>query len=267
MQEICMDQCGWEVLVVQPVQRIVSLVPSQTELLFDLGLNERVVGITKFCIHPNDWFRTKTRIGGTKNPDLEKIDTLNPDLIIANKEENRKEDIEQLAKKFPVWVSDIYTIDDALTMIHQVGRLCQTMENADRIAANISQLFEKLIPPHKTKSAVYLIWRNPWMSVNERTFIHNIMHRCGFENLLLNHPSRYPTLSSDELASLNPELILLSSEPYPFKEKHIAEIKALCPGAKILLVDGEMFSWYGSRLLHAPAYLQQLIERLDREAV
>lgn len=264
MQEKWIDQCGRELQLTQPVQRIVSLVPSQTELLFDLGMNDRVVGITKFCVHPETWFRIKIRVGGTKNPNHDTINALRPDLILANKEENRKEDIERLAQKYPVWVSDIATLNEAIAMIEQVGKLCQATEDAQKMAAHIEQLFDKLIPLQKPQSAVYLIWRNPWMSVNERTFIHDLLLRCGFENLLQNHPSRYPMLSADELESLKPELILLSSEPYPFKEKHIAELQELCPSANVQLVDGEIFSWYGSRLLHAPAYLQKLIESLDK---
>ncbi len=125
-------------------QRIVSLVPSQTELLYSLGLDDRVVGITKFCVHPEEWFRTKTRVGGTKTVHIDKVLSLAPNLVIANKEENVKEQVEAIAEKVPVWVSDINNLSDAYHMIAEIGRLTDTEEKASSLAADINRRFTKL---------------------------------------------------------------------------------------------------------------------------
>lgn len=250
------DQMGRQVALPFPPRRIVSLVPSQTELLYDLGLGERVVGITRFCVHPESWFRSKPRVGGTKQVRVERIEALRPDLIIGNKEENDREQIELLAQRYPVWMSDIKTLDDALQMIQQVGQLTDTVEQALRLVRNIRAAFAECRPPSTTRTA-YFIWRNPWMVAAADTFIQEMMREAGMDNVFA-HKQRYPEISLHELAELAPELILLSSEPYPFKEKHMAEIQAACPGALVRLADGEMFSWYGSRLLYSPGYFAGL---------
>ena len=242
--------------------RIVSLVPSQTELLYDLGLDASVAGITKFCVHPNEWFRTKTRVGGTKQVRRGIIDSLQPDLIIANKEENVKEQVEELAADYPVWVSDIRTLDDALAMIADVGMLTGTAGKADLISKAISAGFRELQSfsaglSHRLRTA-YFIWRNPYMTAGGDTFIHDMLERCGLDNIFSGH-SRYPETNTEELKQLGCELLLLSSEPYPFRQKHIDELQEQLPNTRILLVDGEMFSWYGSRLLKAPGYFEKLL--------
>jgi len=254
------DMLGRELRLPDRPQRIVSLVPSQTELLADLGLDAEVVGITKFCIHPERWFHTKTRIGGTKDVKPERVAALQPDLIIANKEENVREQIEALEAIAPVWVSDIRVLDDALEMIRNIGWITgkadEALELANRIDDGISGISFR-----KRFSTVYGIWREPWMWAGGDTFIHDMLLRCGFDNLLHDRP-RYPERSLESLQMLDPELVLLSSEPYPFQEKHIAEVQAVLPDARIVLVDGELFSWYGSRLLHAPEYLAALLQSL-----
>lgn len=247
------DQLGREVHIPASPQRIISLVPSQTELLFYLGLGERVIGITKFCVHPKKWFRSKTRIGGTKQLNFELIRELKPDLIIANKEENNKEDIEQLATDFPVWISDVNHFNDALEMIQLIAQTTNT--NASEMLSVIATEFQQLTPISPTKKTLYLIWKDPYMAAGSETFIHDIMQRYGLENVLPN--SRYPQLTEEAIIELNPELILLSSEPYPFTKSHIPELQQLIPQAEIKLVDGEMFSWYGSRLKLVPAYLKK----------
>lgn len=250
------DQLGTEVKISWPPQRILSLVPSQTELLADLELADRVVGITKFCVHPESWRKTKTIIGGTKNFNFEMIHDLKPDLIIGNKEENYQEGIDQLCSTYPVWMSDIVTVTDALTMIERVGELTGTSEKAAVVTQQIEKalhVIEKLKPVR----TLYLIWRNPWMAAAPGTFIHEMMTLAGLTNCVSQY-QRYPELTNQEIIAANPELILLSSEPYPFQEKHISEIRKICPTAKVLLVDGEMFSWYGSRLTKFPVYIQSL---------
>lgn len=242
---------------------IVSLVPSQTELLFDLGLEEEVKAITKFCIHPKKLFKDKTRIGGTKSLKIEIIKKINPDLIIANKEENVKEQVEELAKTFDVFVTDIKNLDDALEMIKNIGTLTGKTTKALALANNIEKKFQKLseaIAAKRKIRTLYLIWKDPYIAAGENTFINNMMQYCGLENIFTN-AERYPKISLEDLPGSKSaagvcQLILLSSEPYPFKEKHLLEIKSKLPAIKIMLVDGEMFSWYGSRLLKAARYFK-----------
>ncbi|GHA76067.1 ABC-type Fe3+-hydroxamate transport system, substrate-binding protein [Pontibacter akesuensis] len=255
------DQMGHQLTLAQPPQRIMSLVPSQTELLFDLGLADRVVGVTKFCIHPKEQVKQKTIIGGTKNFHFGKIDQLQPDLIIGNKEENYKEGIEQLQEKYKVWMSDIYTLEDALEMLQQLGLLTGTEAKAQELEQQIRVGFEQLEPVQPSIKTAYFIWRKPYMAVGSHNIIDHILQRCGFSNAFANL-QRYPEITPALLQQADPQLILLSSEPYPFKEKHIEEFRELCPQAVVKVVDGEMFSWYGSRLLHAPVYLQQVINEV-----
>lgn len=242
------------------MQRIISLVPSQTELLADLGLEEEVVGITKFCVHPERWFRTKTRIGGTKTVDLEKVKALQPDIILANKEENVKEQIEALEKIAPVYVSNIHTLVEAQTMILDIGKLFGKVAASKAMVAQIREKFQHLKRVNGL-SVAYCIWQKPWMWAGGDTFIHDMLVRTGFENVFKEIP-RYPTEEIAALQERKPDLIFLSSEPFPFKEKHAIALQKELPKAKIVLVDGEMFSWYGSRLLLVPHYLATLIASL-----
>jgi ABC-type Fe3+-hydroxamate transport system substrate-binding protein len=252
------DQMGRQVAVPFPPQRIVSLVPSQTELLFDLGLGARVVGVTKFCIHPPEARTSATVIGGTKNFYLEQIDELEPDLIIGNKEENYQEGIEQLAAKYPVWMSDITTLSESLDMIRRVGLITGRKEQADFMATEIRTSLEQLQMRSEPETAAYFIWRKPYMVAASGTFIDDLLQRAGFCNIF-RELERYPEITAEQLQAASPKHILLSSEPYPFSEKHIAEFQQMCPQATILIVDGELFSWYGSRLRHTAAYIRQLI--------
>lgn len=258
------DQMGREVTFSYPPRRIISLVPSQTELLYDLGLADEVVGQTLFCIHPEAMHKSKPRIGGTKNYKLDKIAALQPDLIIGNKEENEKAGIEELEKHYPVWMSDIQTLDDALDMMTRIGALTHRSDKAREITTKIKQAFDSFKPLTTTPLATaYLIWREPWMAAGHSTFITSMLARLGMQNVFMNETSRYPQFTGEQLASVNPELILLSSEPYPFKEKHISELQQLCPRAKVMLVDGELFSWYGSRLLHSVEYFKRLLLQIN----
>lgn len=266
------DQLHRKIEIPFPPQRIISLVPSQTELLYDLGLPDEVVGITKFCIHPDDWFRSKTRIGGTKKLNFEKIKQLQPDLIIGNKEENDKDQIEELMKLYPVWMSDIYTLKDAQDMISQVGALVGKQQEATHLKLKIESQFQNISHlksnPDSYRDShlnvAYFIWRKPFMAAGGNTFINDMLARCGFTNVFAtNDFTRYPEIDAKQIAEKDPQVILLSSEPYPFKEKHILEFQAICPNAKIVIVDGELFSWYGSRLLHTPLYLKKLKAQLN----
>ncbi len=261
------DQMGRTVELATPPQRIVSLVPSQTELLFDLGLNETVVGVTRYCVHPHFKTQRKTSVGGTKNPDLGLIRQLRPDLILGNKEENRQEDIETLAQEFPVWISDIGSLPDATAMIREVGRLVQNETSADWLAGRIEERFETLaaevVSRTSRRKAAYLIWRKPWMVAGGGTFIHDLLDRTGLDNVFADQ-LRYPECTVEGLVASQAEVVFLSSEPYPFKEIHLPELQILFPHAQILLVNGELFSWYGSRLLRTPAYLRSLMDSSPR---
>ena len=259
------DQMGHLIALQQSPQRIISLVPSQTELLFNLGLGDRIVGITKFCIHPREQIKDNTIVGGTKNFKFDVIDVLKPDLIIGNKEENYKEGIEQLQEKYPVWMSDIYTLEDSLEMMLQLGNLTGTGSRAEELVQTIKTGFDNLKPAPLTIKTAYFIWRDPFMVVGRNNFIDHMLQRCGFSNVFVNL-ERYPEITPEQLQLANPQLILLSSEPYPFKQKHIAEFQELCPQATIKVVDGEMFSWYGSRLTKAPEYLHGVIDDVKRTA-
>ncbi len=251
------DQTGRIVSVPQNPRRIISLVPSQTELLSYLDLNDRVVGITKFCSRPDNWRKQKALVGGTKILKYGVIENLQPDLIIANKEENTQADILRLSENYPVWVSDVNTLDDALDMIVRVGELTQANFRAKDLAQKIRASFAQM-STSAPKSTLYLIWRKPYMAAGKQTFIDDMLGRCGFENVLTE--SRYPELKQSDIKRLNPDLVLFSSEPYPFKEHHLQFMHKLLPYAKLQLVDGEPFSWYGSRLLNSVPYFTKLLE-------
>ena len=249
------DQLNLTILLDSKPKRIVSLVPSQTEFLFDIGLEKEVVGITKFCIYPSHWLKTKTIIGGTKNVDVEKVRSLKPDLIVGNKEENTKENIEELREIAPVWMSDIFDLEDALEMMSSIGEIVGQQEETQELVDNIKGQFDSFKPDNLKLSVLYLIWRKPYIGVANDTFIDDMLKRCGFKNILADQ-TRYPVL--ENLSELNPDVLFLSSEPYPFKEKHIQELHEIFPNAKIKLVDGEMFSWYGSRLSESVDYFKWL---------
>jgi ABC-type Fe3+-hydroxamate transport system substrate-binding protein len=260
MQKTFTDQLGREITINYPPARIVSLVPSQTELLFELGLSEEIAGITKFCIHPAAQFKKKTKVGGTKKLNLELIRSLQPDLIIGNKEENTREDIEALSKEFPVWMSDVTSLEDALVAITQIAALVDRQPEAaylnHLIEAGFRDLQTLALQLGIDKTVAYIIWKDPYMAAGRNTFISDMLNRTGLNNVV--RENRYPELSLNELQDLQPQLVFLSSEPYPFAEKHIAEIQTVLPAAKIMLVDGEIFSWHGSRLVKAVQYLFQL---------
>ncbi len=254
---IFFDQLNREIKLAEKSDlKIVSIVPSQTEFLFDIGLADQIVGITKFCIHPKKYFKSTTKVGGTKTLDIQKIRELQPDIIIANKEENEKSQIEELEKEFPVYISDIYTLDDSYEMMLSLGEILNKTDESIQLVNQIRESFKNL-KHFNNRRVAYFIWRDPWMLASKNTFIDHILEISGHLNVAkeLHSDARYPAIELAELKSLEPFDIYLSSEPYPFKEKHIAELQAEFPLSKIQLVDGEMYSWYGSRLQHTAAYL------------
>jgi ABC-type Fe3+-hydroxamate transport system substrate-binding protein len=273
IQEVT-DQMGRHVTVPLRPQRIISLVPSQTELLFDLGLDEAIVGVTKFCVHPSTLLRAspanplrgKPIIGGTKQFRFELIDQLQPDLILGNKEENYQEGINRLAERYPIWMSDIYNLRDALAMIRQVGEMTGKGPGAERLAGEIAAGFAALRPLSQPLRVAYFIWQKPFMVAGRPTFVDEMLACCGFVNAFAGvGDGRYPEVSEEMICAANLDAVFLSSEPFPFDEKHRAGFAARFPGTAVYLVDGEMFSWYGSRLLPAAGYMQRFTTAVAEE--
>jgi ABC-type Fe3+-hydroxamate transport system substrate-binding protein len=251
------DQLNREVNLSAAPQKIISTVPSQTELLFYLGIEGEIIGISNFCTHPKDKTKSVKKIGGTKKLDVELIKTLKPDLIIANKEENDRGQVEELMDVCPVWISDVNDLPGAISMVESIGEMLNCQNKAKELTSTIFTGFNQIKTAHLNLRVAYLIWRKPYMVAGTRTFINSMLLHCGLTNAF--DTSRYPEVNTAMLIAARPNIILLSSEPYPFSNKHIAEFEAMLPNTKILLVDGDMFSWYGSRLLYAPAYFIKLI--------
>ena len=252
------DQLHRELFVESPPKRIVSLVPSQTELLVDLGLASSIVGLTKFCVHPIGFKESKTIVGGTKQVHYDTIESLNPDIIICNKEENTKEMVLELEKIAPVWVSDVYTVEDNLQLIEMLGELFAVTKSAEQLSQKIEMAygeFKAFMEDKARKSVAYVIWKNPYMVAGQNTFIDSILQLHRFDNIFKNHDSRYPEVSEDELK--NADAVFLSTEPFPFKEEDVLALKNAL-GVQVRLVDGEYFSWYGSRVLKAFPYFKTL---------
>jgi ABC-type Fe3+-hydroxamate transport system substrate-binding protein len=242
-------------------QRIVSLVPSQTELLVDLELREKIVGITKFCVHPKELRKEKKIVGGTKQVHPEKIADLDPDIILCNKEENTQEIVTKLEKIAPVHVSDIKTIDDSLQLILQYGEIFGVVKKASGIADEIrfeKELFQKEMRTVPERRVAYFIWKNPWMVAGKDTFIDHLLEINKFKNVFSTENSRYPEISLHALKEKKVNLIFLSTEPFPFKNKDVEVLRAEVGMECIHIVDGEYFSWYGSRLAAAFNYFRKL---------
>lgn len=256
---LVIDQMGREVKLPERPKRIVSLVPSITELLFDLGLGNHVVGVTRFCVHPAEARQNAINIGGTKDLKIGRIAELQPDLIIGTKEENTRRHIEQLQENFPVWLGDVQTIEEAINLITDVGDVCGKPDEGTEMANRVRKAFQTLNQQSSDgpMKVAYLIWKDPMMVSGSHNFIDSVITKMGWHNIFSEHPNRYPAIDYEELKAAQPDLILLSSEPYPFNKDHVNEFSALlqCP---TLLVDGEMFSWYGSRMLKMPDYLKTL---------
>ncbi|NBU80453.1 MAG: cobalamin-binding protein [Flavobacteriaceae bacterium] len=259
---ILQDQLGTSHYFESTPKRIISLVPSQTELLYDLGLEESIVGITKFCVHPFHLKSTKEIIGGTKKINFEKIRLLQPDIIIANKEENTKEIVEELSKICPVWVTDIITLEDNLKMISDFGILFNKRTEAQKWKDKINfgyRDFQKFVKDKPIQKVAYFIWANPYMVAGNNTFINEMLRLNNFENIYGNSEERYPEVIIQKMRIQgNLDLVLLSSEPFPFSDEHAFDLGRFTHHAKTVFVDGEMFSWYGSRLVKAFEYFKKL---------
>lgn len=256
------DQIGNTIELNSKPRRVVSLVPSQSEFLWHIGLREELVGITKFCIHPDQMFRTIERIGGTKQLDIKKIRNLKPDLIIGNKEENEHSQIAALQNEFPVWISDICNFDNAIGMMTCLGSILGRAEQANEIVSELKSQLVRVKNVLPKVSVAYFIWHKPYMLAANNTFINSVLNYLGLENVAAGF-DRYPEMNAEDLKKLNPAFCFLSSEPFPFKAKHVNELQALLPDARVLIVDGEIFSWYGTRLLLLEKYVGDLKHTLS----
>ncbi len=258
------DMIGRELRLPSYPKKIISLVPSLTELLYSMRLDDRVIGITKFCVRPNKWQGLKTNVGGTKNINLAIVDQLNPDLIIANKEENSRQDIDLLSTKYPVWVSDINNFDEALAGIESIGEITQSEKESKQLLYRIHKAWGEINPKqYKVKTCAYLIWNNPIITVGSSTFINDMINRLQLKNVVDEY--RYPEMTLIKLKEKNPDIIFLSSEPFPFNKDHLSYFKTQFPNSQIKLVDGEMFSWYGSRMKYSVDYFKTLLVELGNK--
>ena len=242
-------------------KRIISLVPSISALLHYLQLDQETIGITKFCTIPETWKQRKAIIGGTKNINIEKVRTLNPDLIICNREENLKPQIELLAADFPIWLTDVKNLEDNNQMISDIGKLTGKERESIMLIQQIKNSFlEDRNRPRKHRAA-YLIWKEPFMTVGGDTFINDMMERAGFDNIF-NYKSRYPVIELNDIINHECEILLLSDEPYPFNNDHLNELKKMLPNIDIHLVNGIFFSWYGSEILHSAEYFKEIYNKI-----
>jgi ABC-type Fe3+-hydroxamate transport system substrate-binding protein len=249
-------------------RRIVSLVPSLTEALFALGLGERVVGVTDWCVHPRDAVFRLPKVGGTKTPDLGAVRALAPDLVIANREENRRRDVARLEEAgIPVWVTYPRTVREGAELLREVAALGPPSESARTLVeATLDAVgCAESRPPGPAPRVFCPIWRNPWMTVGADTYAHDLIRLCGGENVFANHGDRrYPRLTAEEIEAAAPEVVLLPDEPYRFDERDAQELRMTrLPAARlgrIHLIDGTLVSWYGPRIRRALETLRDLFE-------
>ena len=260
------DQIGREITLKSTPKRIISLVPSQTELLCDLALENELVGITKFCVHPLHLKATKTIVGGTKKVDFDKIKALNPDFILCNKEENAYDMLPELEKIAPTYFSDVNTIQDAVDLILRLGSIFNRRTESDNLAHKIEYKlndFKQFVKDKPIRKVAYFIWAKPWMVVGNDTFINEMLALNKFDNIYANM-SRYPKIEIDRIRHEgDPDVVILSSEPYAFKDEHAMEISSYTNRSITVFGDGEMFSWFGSRMLLAFDYFKALHKKLE----
>ncbi|WP_042142360.1 ABC transporter substrate-binding protein [Paucisalibacillus sp. EB02] len=254
------DHLGRTVTFSHPPKRIISLVPAITETMYHLNLEDTIVGRTRFCIFPQEKVLMAKNIGGTKDINLDRINQLKPDLILAEKEENTKEIVKTLEKHYPVFVFEVQKELDVYRMIKDLGRLTNRNDESFQMVKEIQHQFDTL--PHVNgKSAAYVIWKNPYMVVGKDTYIQSTLTKMGFINPFTSLNGRYPVVTEEDFQNADLDYILLATEPYPFREKHIKEFQAMVPHAKIIIVDGEMF-WYGAKMIQAADYFKKTFDAL-----
>lgn len=238
--------------------KIVSLVPSITETLIDLGCDE-LVGRTRYCIHPEEIVKNIPVVGGTKAIHPEKIKELEPEVIIANREENVKEQIEPLMKNYRVWLTDVKTIDDNYDLIINAGSLIFHHFQARDYCMKLEEIWATNRLQKEIKVA-YLIWKKPFMTVGGDTFVSQVLSQLGFQNIFENR-QRYPAIELSDLKGA--DIIMLSTEPYPFTEKNIPEFQTVFPNKQVIVVDGEAFCWFGTHPAKCGDYYQRLLQQFS----
>ena len=245
--------------------RLVSLCPSLTELVFDLGLGNSLVGRTKFCVHPETSVDVVEKVGGTKNPQIERIIELRPDLVLLNEEENRREDAEVLsAAGLACHISLPRDAAETAEMVRSIGAAVGRATESEGIARDIEQRAARVLQDAANRPQVsfaYLIWRDPIMAVSTDTFISALLELPGGRNVFAELPDRYPTIDAELLAAADPNLVLLSSEPFPFAGRHAQELAQLTglPPERFVFVDGELLSWHGCRTPRGIDYAESVI--------
>lgn len=257
------DFLGNEINVTDNPEKIISLVPSITELLFDLELDGKIVGVTNYCVHPLSKTKEVVKIGSPKQIDVETIKEIQPDLIFASKEENSKADITYFLGNGNIFVSDVKSFEESLSMIYEIGQLTGKDKEAQKKIKKIHSKLKGFPVLSKPKKIAYLIWEEPFMTINNDTYIHSILELCGFENVFAEQKARYPEITENDLMNSDAEYIFLSTEPYPFTKKHAKRFNKNFNRKKSLVVDGEIFSWYGTRILKLPKYMEKLMMRME----
>ncbi|HKD66615.1 MAG TPA: helical backbone metal receptor [Candidatus Binataceae bacterium] len=265
------DELGYRLEFDEPPERIVSLVPSLTETLFALGLKSQVVGVTKFCVEPAGEVESIEKVGGTKNPDLRAIAALDPDLVIANAEENRQQDVERMrAGGLKVFVTYPRNVSGALESILGLGRVTRRESEAAVMAREVVRVVSVIETSlgiwNKLRLRVFCpIWKKPWMTFNEDTYAHDVLRLLGFLNVYGDSAIRYPRTTLEEALDRQPQVVVLPDEPYEFGEADVAELKAELPSGlsrRIMLIGGRDLHWYGVHMIKGLAALAERLGRL-----
>jgi len=270
------DDLGFKLDLPAQPRRIVSLVPSWTETLFAFGAADEIVGITRFCVEPAEAVAAVPKIGGTKNPDIKAIVDQRPDLVIANAEENRREDIERLrADGVAVFTTFPRTVASAVESILKlgsvVGRPAEAGAMAREIVKSVSEIETGLGAWSKLRFRVFCpVWKNPWIAFNGDTYAHDVLRMLGFNNIYATAGERYPRVTLDEALELRPDYVLLPNEPYEFDAKDVEELKPLLPPAlsrRVVLINGRDLHWYGARMVDGLKTLSALLSRVRAATV
>lgn len=262
-----LDEVSRTVSFAQTPRRIVCLVPSITETLFALGVGERVVGVTEYCTHPPDAVARVTKVGGTKDPQIETIVRLAPDIVIVNDEENRQEDFTALTERgLAVYVTAPRTVAGGIAMIERLGPVLGCQTASDAMVGRLRSLYEQVLRASAAGPRLRVfcpIWRKPWMTFNADTYADDMLWSCGAENVVRAKADRYFSTTLEEIAVYEPEAVVLPSEPYPFTNKHFVHLKELADtpagrGGHFYCIDGMALCWYGPRIADGLTELSRL---------
>ena len=256
------DDLGKTIFINKIPKRIVSLCPSITETLCELGLSDKIIACTDYCIHPIDKVKNINKIGGPKNFSEEKILKLSPDIIFAVKEENDANKIINISKKITTYVFDINSIKEGIELIKALGNIFEIQNIANVFIEKILEGYKNLPKVNSNIQCLYLVWKNPYIAVGSGSFIDSVLNKLNLRNCLRNSEKKYPKINLNNFEN-NFDLIILPSEPYRFSNKDIEELENVFPEKVIIKVDGEMFSWYGTHQLKSISYFDKFVEKLN----